>query len=298
MNQKQIKGFKFLSTVTTLFPFRSIPVLLLPPRLFLYRTNIKMRFFLLLQVFTTATSVYSFSLNANKKTTGTVTPSHWMDFLSFDGSTPDFDVIEKTKQYTSEEGYRRFVLRDIPTDYYDERYIFRGPIVGPINRKDLVDTNTEFSLDKAYPNLDRQPFGFTVDPENPYRVLFFERWKATHTGEVNLLGLLKAESTGKESVCPAFPFSIVWTPEGKIIYESLTAAVDRFEPNTTKGKVAVFGLLETAGIALDNNVGNPILAFQQRLARLLNAPAQVFSKDNEIPSWWKSQARGAERNDM
>lgn len=28
------------------------------------------------------------------------------------------------------------------------------------------------------------------------------------------------------------PFSIVWTPEGKIIYEHLTTAVDRFEGNT------------------------------------------------------------------
>ena len=65
------------------------------------------------------------------------------------------------------------------------------------------------------------------------------------------------------------PFSITFNPEGKIIYECLTTAVDRFEGNTN-GKVTVFGLLETAGVSLDNNVGNPILIFQQKLNRFLN----------------------------
>lgn len=223
---------------------------------------------------------------------------HWMDYLKFDGQQPAFDVIERTKQYIQEPGYRSFRLKDIPTEYYDdERYVFRGPVVGPINRKDLVKTNTVFGLENAYPDLDRQTFGFSVDPENPFRVLFFERWVATHTGDLNLIGLYTASSTGKTSVSPAFPFSIVWTPEGKIIYEHLTTAVDRFEGNTM-GKVAVFGLLETAGISLDNNVGNPILAIQQKLNRLLNGPAQTHSKDEDIPSWWKSKARGADPNDM
>jgi len=220
-----------------------------------------------------------------------------MDFLKFGGQQPSFDVIEKTKRYTSEAGYNTFILKNIPTDYYDDRYIFRGPIVGPINRKDLIDSNSAFKLENAFPDLDRQTFGFTVDPENPFRVLFFERWIATHTGELNLIDLLKAPPTGNKSISPVMPFSIVWTPEGKIIYEHLTTAMDRFEGNT-KGKVAVFGLLETAGISLNNGIGDPVLIFQQKLNRFLNGPAQVFSKDKDIPSWWKSKARGGDPNDM
>ena len=222
---------------------------------------------------------------------------HWMDVLKFNGSTPSFDVIEKTKKYTSEPGYRAFKLASIPTDYYSKDYIFRGPIVGPINRKDLVDTNTVFGLDKAFPDLDRETFGFCVDPENPYRVLFFERWKATHTGTVNLVNIFKADATGNKVVSPVMPFSIVWTPDGKIIYEHLTTAMDRFEGNTN-GKVAVFGLLEAAGIPLSNNVGDPILVLQQKLGRLSNGPPQVYSKPEDVPSWWKSKAVGAEVNDM
>lgn len=221
---------------------------------------------------------------------------HWLDYLKFNGSTPSFDVVEKTKQYTSEPGYRSFSLKDIPTEYYSTDYIFRGPIVGPINRQDLVITNTAFGLGTAFPDLDREAFGFCVDPENPYRCLFFERWKATHTGELNLAGL-KAEATGNKSISPVMPFSIVWTPDGEIIYEHLTTAVDRFEGNTM-GKVAVFGLLETAGISLSNGVGDQILTLQQKLNRLTNSPAQIYSKAEDRPRWWKSQAVGAEKNDM
>lgn len=224
--------------------------------------------------------------------------SHWQDFLKFGGQEPTFDVIEKTKQYVQEPGYRSFRLKDIPSDYYDhDRYIFRGPIVGPINRQELVETNTLFGLENAFPDLNRTAFGFTTDPENPFRVLFFERWTATHSGDLDLLGIYQAKATGKKSKSPVFPFSIVWTPQGKIIYEHLTTAVDRFEGNTM-GKVAVFGLLETAGISLDNNVGNPILAFQQKLNRFFNGPAQTHSRSEDIPSWWKSKARGADPNDM
>ncbi len=64
------------------------------------------------------------------------------------------------------------------------------------------------------------------------------------------------------------------------------------------GKVAVFGLLETAGIPLDNNVGNPILVFQQKLGRFFNGKAQVYSRAEDVPAWWKSKAVGAELNDI
>lgn len=235
------------------------------------------------------------SLSSSSSSSAT---SHWLDYLKFDGTSPDFDVIEKTKQYNQEEGYRTFNLKLIPSEYYDhERYIFRGPIVGPINRKDLVETNTVFGLPKSFPDLSRETFGHTVDPENPYRVLYFERWKATNTGDFDLMGLIKADATQRSSVSPVFPFSVTWTPEGKIIYECLTTAVDRFEGNT-KGKVAVFGLLETAGVSIDNSVNNPFLSAAQRLGRAINLPAQVFSREEDIPAWWKSKSRGAEPNDM
>ena len=231
-------------------------------------------------------------------TTTTVEPSGWLDVLKWDGAQPDFDVLEKAKQLTSEPGYRSFSLKDIPAEYYSKDYIFRGPIVGPINRKDLVETNTNFELQKAFPDLDRQPFGFSVDPENPFRVLFFERWKATHTGTLSLVNTpISVPATGNRSISPVFPFSMTFDKDGKVIYETLTTAVDRFEGNTM-GKVAVFGLFESAGLSLDNSVGNPFLAAAQKFNRFLDQPLQTFSKAENVPSWWKSKSVGPDPNDM
>jgi len=223
----------------------------------------------------------------------------WYDYLKFDGAKPTFDVLEKTKEYTSTAAYRSFVLKDIPAEYFADDYIFRGQIVGPFNRKDLITTNTALKIPEGFPDLDRQAFGFSIDPENPFRVLYFERWYATHTAEIKLDNGLKIpgpQVTGRRSVCAAFPLLVVWNPEGKIVYEALTTSVDRFEGNTN-GKVAAFGLLETAGIKINNVPGDWPLMFLQKLGRFLGGPAQAFSKEEDVPNWWKSKAVGAEPND-
>ena len=62
--------------------------------------------------------------------------------------------------------------------------------------------------------------------------------------------------------------------------------------------MAVFGLLETAGLPIDNSVGNPFLAMAQKMGRALNLPAQTYSREENIPSWWKSSAMAAAPNDM
>ena len=52
--------------------------------------------------------------------------AHWMDPLKFDGTTPAFDVVEKTKEYVAatEEN------RGVATDYHADDYVFRGSIIG------------------------------------------------------------------------------------------------------------------------------------------------------------------------
>ena len=52
--------------------------------------------------------------------------AHWMDHLKFGGTTPAFDVVEKTKEYVAatEEN------SGLATDYHADDYVFRGSIVG------------------------------------------------------------------------------------------------------------------------------------------------------------------------
>ena len=86
-------------------------------------------------------------------------------------------------------------------------------------------------------DLDRGIFGMAVDPNNPYRVLFFERWTATNTGPLKV-GPLTIPATGKRVETPVHVTSLVWNPDGKIIYQAISPPVDRFE-GSTKGTGAI-----------------------------------------------------------
>jgi hypothetical protein len=63
--------------------------------------------------------------------------------------------------------------------------------------EEVRETQQNFNIQDAFPDLDRGIFGYTVDPQNPFRVLVFERWTATFTGEARI-GPLKLKGTGKK----------------------------------------------------------------------------------------------------
>ena len=181
--------------------------------------------------------------------------------------------------------------------YYADDYVFRGSIIGPISGQEVADTQKGFKIDTAYPDLDRGIFGFTIDPQTPYRCLFFERWTATNTGEAKI-GPRTLPPTGNRVETPLHVSSITWNPEGKINYNSISPPVDRFEGNT-KGAGAVFGLLVGAGIdSGPASVGLPTLMLQQKIVQKLGFLGKQWSDEADVPAWWKSKARGADPNDI
>ena len=245
---------------------------------------------------TTSTSVQGFAARSSP------VRAHWMDHLKFDGSTPTFDVLEKTKYAATKyaacktaEEFLPLYADDLPL--YADDYVFRGSIIGPISGEEVRDTQKGFSIPTAYPDLDRCVFGFTIDPENPYRCLFFERWTATNTGATTL-GPLKLKPTGNRVETPLHVSSITWNPEGKIIYNSISPPVDRFEGNT-KGAGAFFGLLVGAGVVSGPaSVGLPTLMLQQKVVQKLGIFGKQWSDEADVPAWWKSKAVGADPNDL
>eukprot|EP00307_Rebecca_sp_RCC1486_P009660 CAMPEP_0119432752 /NCGR_PEP_ID=MMETSP1335-20130426/48408_1 /TAXON_ID=259385 /ORGANISM="Chrysoculter rhomboideus, Strain RCC1486" /LENGTH=191 /DNA_ID=CAMNT_0007458587 /DNA_START=17 /DNA_END=592 /DNA_ORIENTATION=+ len=182
----------------------------------------------------------------------------------------------------------------IPADAYADEYVFRGPIIGPLGHKEVVDTQAGFDLMGAFPDLERECFGYSVDPQNPFRCLFFERWTATMTGELKI-GPLRVPPTGKRVELPLWTSSYVWNPEGRIIYGSVSNPIDRFEGTTNAG--AVIGLLEAAGVDAGGNVGDSWLIARQRLNQAISFAGKTWSAEEDIPSWWKSKARGADPTD-
>mmetsp|Transcript_14336 Transcript_14336/g.36737 ORF Transcript_14336/g.36737 Transcript_14336/m.36737 type:complete len:157 (-) Transcript_14336:607-1077(-) len=109
-----------------------------------------------------------------------VDEEHWMDYLKFDGQ-PTFDVLAKTEGYSKQPPERQRM-------YWADEYLFRGSVIGPITGKDVQETQANFSITDAYPDLEITRFGFSVDPENPYRCLFFERWTGINSGELRVAG--------------------------------------------------------------------------------------------------------------
>lgn len=226
------------------------------------------------------------SLQASTATDTSSTAS-WYDYLKFDGS-PTFDVLQKTKMYVDNRGSN-------PDSIYADDYVLRGPVIGPLTRKDLTSTQGTLNVAEAFPDVETNPFGFTQDPENPYRVFFFEKWRATHTGPLKA-GATTVPPTGNRMEGPVHCNSVCWNPDGKIVYESVGAVIDRHEGNT-EGKAAVFGLLHTAGIRLPGSPGSTRLRLFQRIGHLFGNSGRSFSQEEDIPSWWKSKSRGADPND-
>ena len=162
---------------------------------------------------------------------------------------------------------------------------------------DVRETQEGFNLLGAYPDIDRGIFGYTIDPQNPYRCFFFERWTGTMTGSIKIGSLVTLPPTQKRIETPIHVTSVVWNPEGKVVYEGISPPTDRFE-GSTKGLGAVYGLLFGAGLAPPAQVGDLSLMLQQRLVTDVLGVGRAWSKDEDLPSWWKSQAKGADPTDL
>jgi hypothetical protein len=213
----------------------------------------------------------------------------WLDVLNYPGQ-PNFDVLQKTIDFANCNTYEEVA------SFYDDEYVFRGSIIGPITGKEVERTQKTFRVEDGYPDLKRRPFGFTIDPDNPYRCYFMERWEGTNAGDMKV-GPQDLPATNNKVKLPTHVMSLNWTPEGTIIYACLSSPLDRFE-GSTSGAGAVYGLLAGAGVKVPSpSPGSLTLRFQQRLIHALGF-GRNWSIEDEIPDWWKSNARGADGNDL
>lgn len=219
-----------------------------------------------------------------------VNTKSWLDVLEYD-QPPTFDVLSKTIDFATRKSYEE------RNEFLADDYVFRGPIIGPITFSDVKKTQQGFNIVDAFPNLETRPFGFTMDPDNPYRCYWFERWEGTNTNSVKI-GKIELPPTNEDVKLPTHIMSVHWTPEGKIKYSCLSSPLDRWE-GTTKGAGAVFGLLVGAGMGSTSaSVGDIALRFQQRLVHAIGGFGRNWSLEEDIPAWWKSKARGADPNDL
>jgi hypothetical protein len=175
-------------------------------------------------------------------------------------------------------------------DVFSEEFVFRGPYIGPLNKKDYLDTMDAFSIYKALPDIDPNAWGFSIDPKDPNRVWFMVRNTGTFDGEPFLSATVNFKPNGaKLEGCPE-TFSILFDEEQKMKYLSVGYVADRFEGNTD-GKGAAVGIFKVIGIPFPK-VG-PVLKFTQFfLSEIVRQPPLSYSTD--VPEWWTDKNKASE----
>jgi hypothetical protein len=176
--------------------------------------------------------------------------------------------------------------------FYSDDFIFRGPYIGPLNKKDYLATMDTFKIYEGLPDISPNAFGFSIDPKNPNRVWFLVRNSGTFTGKPGIglgYGQYFPPNGAKLEGCPE-TFSITFDDNQKVKHLTVGYVADRFEGNT-KGKGAAIGIFEVIGLPIPppGPVYSLITWFNNKI---LGNSAKTCSED--VPEWWPHEERGAE----
>jgi hypothetical protein len=192
-------------------------------------------------------------------------------------------------------------------------FVFRGPIIGPLNKNDYIEVLEYFQVYKAFPDIKPNTYGFIVDPFNSLKVRFF--LKATGTYQNPLGGLLGQFATtvtppdSRQYIGSTEAWAITFNSIEKMQIKCITAGyvIDNFEQDdpdiknksTTNGKGLTFGILNTLNIPFPTTPGSiGIKSIQSITGKFTTSPTALFPKSSSdpetIPQWWKDQRRGAE----
>jgi len=204
------------------------------------------------------------------------------------------EVIAAAKKFMKSTGY----FDPLDESLMADDFIFRGPVIGPLNKKDYIEVLDYFGMHKAFPDLDNNCFGFSIDPDDPLRVWFFMR--ATGTYQKPLGGpvgtILQPE--GQKYRGSTESWSLTLNEDLKVRLINAGYVADRFDPSaTTDGRGLSFGILSSLGLPLPSSSGDPRLRLVQGITSLLVGTGLVpkaVSPPEDVPMWWRSEKRGAD----
>lgn len=181
-----------------------------------------------------------------------------------------------------------------------DEFIFRGGVVGPLNKKDYCRTMELLGIADAW-RLQSNAFGFVVDPAEPMCVRFFLRNTGDHVAAWQPWGAVPPlpiqPTPGKGSVvAPTETGRLIFDSEGKVKHFATGLVVGKYEAQqgrgvNTGGLGAVLGLFHTVGFGA---VGN--LALSKTVRDLSNKAADQLpdlripktkSNPEAVPSWWR-----------
>jgi len=131
-------------------------------------------------------------------------------------------------------------------DMISEAFNFRGPVVGPLSKKEYVNTVGSFQLEEAIPDLNPGYHHFRACPYEAGRVWYTTRPTGTHTGDLGGFGV---KATGKRVDLPPQTLSVKFDREGKVSLFTIGYVMDNTIGNSG-GLGGVFGILYAVGYGL------------------------------------------------
>ena len=202
------------------------------------------------------------------------------------------DVVEATKEFlASSTGY----YSPVAPDALDDAFVFRAPSIGPLNKRDYIFTMTNLQTYVGYPDIKPNAFGFTIDPADPLKCIFWTRATGTFSAPWNPFGkraeqlpFAKIQPNNKKAQLPTECYSITFTPEGKARYLTAGYVVNRFEGNTG-GLGAVLALFNNAGLpqmaslALNDKVKSSVNWLSNNVD---DSIAKTRSNPEDLPAWY------------
>jgi len=177
---------------------------------------------------------------------------------------------------------------DYDESAYSDDFVFRGPYIGPLNKKDYFSTMDTFGIYRAIPDINPNAFGYSIDPRDPNRVWFMVRNTGTFDGEpIGLGNGMDYKPNGAVLDGCVETFSITFDEERKVKHLTVGYVADRFEGNTG-GAGAAVGIFNAIGLPFPKP--GPLLSFFQWFGtEVYNGGAHSYSTEN-VPEWWKSKS--------
>eukprot|EP00559_Dactyliosolen_fragilissimus_P009563 CAMPEP_0184863182 /NCGR_PEP_ID=MMETSP0580-20130426/9768_1 /TAXON_ID=1118495 /ORGANISM="Dactyliosolen fragilissimus" /LENGTH=272 /DNA_ID=CAMNT_0027361363 /DNA_START=49 /DNA_END=867 /DNA_ORIENTATION=- len=211
---------------------------------------------------------------------------------SSSSSFTDEELIQIAKDYLANPSFEK----------YSSDFVFRGPVIGPLNKEDFMETlkgmaaNGKKGLSDAFPDFEANAFGFCVDPVEKNRVWYMVRPRGTFSGPFDHPIKGRIEPTGAKLIGPPESRSFIIDSDGLIKHITVGYVADRFTGDTTGGKGAVYGQYHVMGDDLDDTVGNwKTDILQWLVANILTSLPKSFSKKESLPSWWTDTRMGAQK---
>mmetsp|Transcript_3615 Transcript_3615/g.7903 ORF Transcript_3615/g.7903 Transcript_3615/m.7903 type:complete len:377 (-) Transcript_3615:420-1550(-) len=209
------------------------------------------------------------------------------------------------------DAYGNYYYEDPRTSILADDFVFRSPVIGPLTKWDYIEALDYFRVYEAFPDINPNCYGFTVDIIEPLKVRFFVKATGTYQNPLGgFLGSTAARLTppdGRQYMGSTEAWSITFNDLDRMQVKSISAGyvVDRFEEEgllcTTDGRGLIYGILNTIGLEnLPSSPGSKSLELTQWLTGQFSkkgGPDALFPKMSSdprtIPQWWGDKRLGA-----